>query len=63
MKSRFFTDTQGLDACEPDPDTVCVCMRLGREAYERLVAAAARAGISCGAYLQRLIERETEKGP
>lgn len=63
MKSRFFTDTQGLDApTEPNaPNMLCVCLRLSRGAYEQAVRRAAQSGLSSGEYIQRLLERELER--
>lgn len=55
MKSRFFTDTQGLDAAPPPGDKVCVCLMLSRKAYERAVRNAGRMRITSGEYIDRLI--------
>lgn len=55
MKSRFFTDTQALDASPPPDDHICVCLMLRREAYERAVQTAARMNITSGEYINRLI--------
>ena len=55
MKSRFFTDTQALDASPPPDDHICVCLMLSREAYDRAVRAAARMNITSGEYINRLI--------
>lgn len=61
MKSKFFKDTQELDnACEAcTPDKLNVCLRMGREAYERAVSEAARLQISSGEYIERCLMRET----
>ena len=55
MKSRFFTDTQALDASPPPDDQICVCLMLSREAYDRAVRTAARMNITSGEYINRLI--------
>jgi len=58
MKSRFFTDTQGLDASPPPRDKVCVCLMLSREAYDRAVHNANRLHITSGEYIDRLLMRQ-----
>ena len=55
MKSRFFTDTQALDASPPPCDKVCVCLLLNRHTYELAVQAAARMHLTSGEYIDRLI--------
>ncbi len=55
MKSRFFTDTQALDASPPPCDQVCVCLLMSREAYEQAVRSAAALGVTSGEYITRLI--------
>ena len=55
MKSRFFTDTQGLDASPPPRDQVCVCLLMNRGAYEQAVRRAAQLNITSGEYIARLI--------
>ncbi len=55
MKSRFFTDTQALDASPPPDDQICVCLMLSREAYDRAVRHAAQMGVTTGEYMNRLI--------
>lgn len=55
MKSRFFTDTQGLDASPPPCDKVCVCLMISRQAYDRAIRHAARMHMTSGEYIDRLI--------
>ena len=55
MKSRFFTDTQALDAAPPPCDKVCVCLLMNRQAYERAVHNAARMRMTSGEYIDRLV--------
>lgn len=55
MKSRFFTDTQGLDGPPPPCDKVCVCLMMSRQAYEQLVQRACRMHLSSGEYIDRLL--------
>ena len=55
MKSRFFTDTQGLDASPPPGDKICVCLMLSREAYDHAVQTAARMNITSGEYISQLL--------
>ena len=55
MKSRFFTDTQGLDAAPAVCDRVSVCLLLDRRAYERALREAERLHITSGEYIDRLI--------
>ena len=55
MKSRFFTDTQALDASPPPCDNVCVCLLMGRRAYEQAVRSAARMHLTSGEYMDHLI--------
>lgn len=55
MKSRFFTDTQGLDASSPPRDKVCVCLCLNRRIYERALYQAQRRRITSGEYIEQLI--------
>ncbi len=56
MKSRFFKDTQGLCEYRCPPEQVCICLRMDREAYGRILREAERLGISSGAYIQRMVE-------
>ncbi len=59
MKSRLFTDTQGLDAPAPlARGQIAVCLRMSREAYAHALRRAAALGLTSGAYLQRLVERD-----
>lgn len=55
MKSRFFTDTQALDASPPPCDKVCVCLLLSQKAYEQAVNNASRLHLTSGEYIDRLI--------
>ena len=59
MKSRFFTDTQGLDAAPPPRDQVCVCLLMSRQAYEQAVRNASRLHMTSGAYIDRLVRQDT----
>lgn len=68
MRSRFFLDTQGLDAPWRDgaPDQISVCLRLSRDAYERALCEASRRGLTSGAYIDWLLtsaERGDERFP
>ncbi|NLV58815.1 MAG: hypothetical protein GXY67_08590 [Clostridiales bacterium] len=62
MKSKFFKDTHELesafDACAPDK--MSICLRLNKQAYERMIAQAQRLGLSSGEYMERLLSREEE---
>lgn len=55
MKSRFFTDTQGLDGSAPPRDKVCVCLCLNRRVYERALHQAQRLRLTSSEYLELLI--------
>lgn len=55
MKSRFFTDTQALDASPPPCDQVCVCLLMNRSAYEQAVQQAAQLNMTSGEYIGQLI--------
>ena len=55
MKSRFFTDTQALDASPPPCDKICVCLLMSRGAYEQAARNASRMHITSGEYIDRLI--------
>ena len=55
MKSRFFTDTQGLDFSPPPCTKICVCLRMDRRAYGLAVEQAARLHLTSGEYMDRLI--------
>lgn len=63
MKSKFFKDTQGLEAAVCTPDKVCVCLRLSRCAYDRVLAQSARLGMTSGEYIEQLILHERERVP
>lgn len=55
MKSRFFTDTQGLDSAPPPRDKICVCLMLSRDAYDRAVQTASRLNLTSGEYIDQLL--------
>jgi len=55
MKSRFFTDTQGLDFSPPPRDQVCVCLLMSKQAYELALHNASRMNLSSGEYIDQLI--------
>ena len=68
MKSRLFTDPQGLD--EPfglcAPDKVSVCVQMDREAYRPALERAASRRLTSGEYLEQLVwqdEKNREKEP
>ena len=68
MKSRLFTDPQGLDApfdlCAPDK--VSVCVQMDREAYRHALERAASRRLTSGEYLEQLVwqdEKNREKEP
>ena len=63
MKSRFFTDTQGLDAAPVACDKVSVCLLLNRRAYECLLAEAQRMHMTTGEYIDRLILEQKHTRP
>ena len=58
MKSRFFTDTQELDAPKPPSDKISVCLWLDRSAYEHALCQAQTLGVTSGEYIGRLIRRD-----
>jgi len=55
MKSRFFTDTQGLDDPGMPADQISVCLRLNRTAYEHVLRRAAVLHMTSGEYMDHLI--------
>ena len=55
MKSRLFTDTQGLDDPSLPEDKVSVCLLVNRCAYEHLLHRAGKLGITSGEYIDHLI--------
>lgn len=68
MKSRLFTDPQGLDGpfglCAPDK--VSVCVQMDREAYRHALERAASRRLTSGEYLEQLVwqdEKNREKEP
>ena len=68
MKSRLFTDPQGLD--EPfglcAPDKVSVCVQMDREAYRHALERAASRRLTSGEYLEQFVwqdEKNREKEP
>lgn len=58
MKSRFFTDTQGLDDPGIPADKLSVCLRLNRSAYERAAQRAANLHMTSGEYIEHLILKD-----
>lgn len=58
MKSRFFTDTQGLDDSSVPADKLSICLRLSRTAYEHVLAQAARLHMTSGEYIDHLIQAD-----
>lgn len=63
MKSRFFTDTQGLDAAPIACDKVSVCLLLNRDAYEYLLTEARRMQLTSGEYIHALILEHQKMRP
>ena len=63
LKSRFFTDTQGLDTAPVACDKVSVCLLLNRRAYEWLLIEAQRSHMTSGEYIDRLIGKHMKPGP
>ena len=59
MKSRFFTDTQGLDAAFVPANKVSVCLCLNRCAYEQALCRAGQLGMTSGEYIDHLILTDT----
>lgn len=55
MKSRFFTDTQGLDTAPLPCDKVCVCLLMSHQAYELAARNASRMHITTGEYMDQLV--------
>lgn len=55
MKSKFFTDTQALDAAPPASGRICICLLMNREIYEQALQAASRMKLSSGEYMEQLI--------
>lgn len=64
MKSRLFTDTQGLDApfdlCAPDK--VSVCVQMDRKAYQQALERAAQRRQTSGEYLEQLVWQAEKAG-
>ena len=59
MKSRLFTDTQGLDASGPmEAGQLAVCLRMHAATYACAASEAAHRGLTTGQYLQALVERD-----
>ena len=54
MKSRFFTDLQGLDTT-PAADRVCLCLLVTPCTLERLLHECQRLGMSSGEYIDHLM--------
>ncbi len=63
MKSRFFTDTQALDASVPEDGRIHICLRLSPEAVDALLTGAETLGVGTGAYLERLLLSAGTKEP
>ena len=65
MKSRLFTDTQGLDApfdlCAPEK--VSVCVQMDRRAYQQALERAAQRSQTSGEYLEQLFWQAEKNGP
>lgn len=63
--SRFFKDTQGLDApfelCSPEK--VSICIQMDRNAYQRVLERAAQNRLSSGEYLETLLWKTEEQAP
>ena len=55
MKSRFFTDTQGLDSSCPPRDKICVCLLMSHQAYEVAIRQANRLHMTSGEYIDQLL--------
>lgn len=55
MKSRYFTDTQALDAAPLPRERIYVCLCLSRRAYEKALAEACRLHMTSGEYMDHLI--------
>ncbi len=55
MKSRFFTDTQALDAAPAADGRVHVCLLMSQSAVEMLLQQAAARGLPSGDYLEQLL--------
>lgn len=55
MKSRFFTDEQGLDTTPDMPGKVCVCLLVRRSTLGRLLHQAHQQGMTSGEYIDQLI--------
>ena len=64
MKSRLFTDTQGLDApfdlCAPEK--VSVCVQMDRRAYQQALERAAQRSQTSGEYLEQLVWQAEKNG-
>ncbi len=58
MKSRFFKDTNGLGEryTRCPPDQLCICLRMNRAVYARLLREAGQLNMTSGEYIQRLME-------
>ena len=55
MKSRFFTDTQGLDDPAIPAEKVSVCLCLNRRAYEHVLSQAGKWRLTSGEYMDQLV--------
>lgn len=55
MKSRFFTDTQGLDTTPQTADRICVCLLLKRSVCDILLKEARGRGLTTGELIDQLV--------
>ena len=55
MKSRFFTDEQGLDTTPGMPGRVCLCLLVRRSTLGRLLQQAQQRGMTSGEYIDHLV--------
>lgn len=63
MKSRLFTDTQGLDSRPIAPDKVSVCLCLNRRTYEKVLREAGRLHMTSGEYIDHLVLNQHSSCP
>ena len=54
MKSRFFSDLQGLDSAPP-ADRVCLCLLICPRTLERLLQECQRTGMTSGEYIDQIM--------
>jgi len=55
MKSRFFTDEQGLDTTPDIPGKICVCLLVRRSTLQNLLRQAQKLGMTSGEYIDHLM--------